>query len=86
MTESTVRPERIQHTIIVPASLDMVAVVGVGDEVLRAIEAEFPALDIHVRGNQITLTGGSGDLHLVKGGGGPSKDVDPNDPNAGAVV
>jgi phosphate starvation-inducible PhoH-like protein len=44
----------------------MVAVVGVGDEVLRAIEAEFPALDIHVRGNQITLTGGSSDLRLVE--------------------
>jgi len=66
MTESTLRPERIQHTVIVPASLDMVAVVGVGDEVLRAIEAEFPTMDIHVRGNQITLTGGSAELHLVE--------------------
>ena len=66
MTETPLRSERIQHTVIVPASLDMVAVVGVGDEVLRAIEAEFPTMDIHVRGNQITLTGGSGDLHLVE--------------------
>jgi phosphate starvation-inducible protein PhoH and related proteins len=66
MTESTLRSERIQHTVIVPASLDMVAVVGVGDEVLRAIEAEFPTMDIHVRGNQITLTGGSSQLHLVE--------------------
>ena len=66
MTETPLRSERIQHTVIVPASLDMVAVVGVGDEVLRAIEAEFPTMDIHVRGNQITLTGGSADLHLVE--------------------
>jgi phosphate starvation-inducible PhoH-like protein len=66
MTESPVRPERIQHTVIVPASLDMVAVVGVGDEVLRTIEAEFPALDIHVRGNQISLTGAARDLHLAE--------------------
>ena len=66
MTESPVRPERIQHTVIVPASLDMVAVVGVGDEVLRAIEAEFPDVDIHVRGNQITLGGSSADLLLVE--------------------
>ncbi len=66
MTEPTVRSERMQHTIIVPASLDMVAVVGVGDEVLRAIEAEFPAVDIHVRGNQMTLTGSSADLLLAE--------------------
>jgi phosphate starvation-inducible protein PhoH and related proteins len=66
MSETNVRPERIQHTVVVPASLDMVAVVGVGDEVLRAIEAEFPEVDIHVRGNQITLTGRSADLHLVE--------------------
>ena len=66
MTEPSVRPERIQHTVIVPASLDMVAVVGVGDEVLRAIEEEFPAVDVHVRGNEISLTGGWADLHLVE--------------------
>jgi phosphate starvation-inducible PhoH-like protein len=66
MTEPSLRAERIQHTVIVPASLDMVAVVGVGDEVLRAIETEFPSVDIHVRGNQISLTGGPADLHLVE--------------------
>ncbi len=66
MTESSVRAERIQHTVIVPASLDMVAVVGVGDEVLRAIEDEFPAVDIHVRGNQVSLTGSPADLHLAE--------------------
>ncbi len=66
MTESPVRSERIQHTVVVPASLDMVGVVGPGDDVLRAIEAEFPAVDVHVRGNEISLTGGSADLRLVE--------------------
>ncbi len=66
MTEPTPRPDRIQHTVVVPASLDMVNVIGVGDEVLRTIEAEFPAVDVHVRGNQITLTGGPADLHLAE--------------------
>jgi phosphate starvation-inducible protein PhoH and related proteins len=66
MTEPSVRLERIQHTVIVPASLDMVAVVGVDDEVLRTIEAEFPDVDVHVRGNQISLTGRSADLHVVE--------------------
>ena len=66
MTEPTMRPERIQHTVVVPSSLDMVAVVGVGDEVLRAIEAEFPDVDIHVRGNEISFTGAPTDLHLVE--------------------
>ncbi len=66
MTEHSLRSERIQHTVIVPASLDMVSVVGVGDEVLRALEAEFPDVDIHVRGNQISLTGSPADLHLAE--------------------
>ncbi|MCU0300687.1 MAG: PhoH family protein [Candidatus Nanopelagicales bacterium] len=66
MTEPSLRPARIQHTVVVPASLDMVAVVGVGDEVLRTIEAEFPGVDIHVRGNQISLTGAATDLHLAE--------------------
>src|SRR5690625_762030 len=35
----------------------MVSLLGRGDEVLRAIEAGFTDVDIHVRGNLITLTG-----------------------------
>ncbi|MBI1378594.1 MAG: AAA family ATPase [Frankiales bacterium] len=46
-----------QATIVVPASLDMVSVLGSGDENLRVIERAFPSVDVHVRGNRITVSG-----------------------------
>ncbi len=42
--------------ITVPASIDMVNVLGPRDEFLRILERELDA-DIHVRGNEVTLTG-----------------------------
>ena len=41
------------HTVVVPNSIDMVSVLGPGDEHLRLIERAFEAA-IHVRGNRIT--------------------------------
>ena len=55
----------IQATIAVPASLDMVTVLGSGDELIRVVESGFPAVDLHVRGNQITLTGEAAEVALV---------------------
>ena len=55
-----------QATIIVPASQPMVAVLGSGDELLRVIEAQFPAADIHVRGNEMTIVGSAEDVGLVE--------------------
>lgn len=43
--------------VTVPASQPMVGLLGVGDEVLREIERCFVDVDVHVRGNQITLSG-----------------------------
>jgi phosphate starvation-inducible PhoH-like protein len=54
-----------QTTIVVPASLDMVTLLGSGDELLRVVERGFPAADIHVRGNQITVTGEAAEVALV---------------------
>jgi len=42
--------------VTVPGSIPMVGVVGAGDEFLRLLERTLAA-DIHVRGNEITLTG-----------------------------
>jgi phosphate starvation-inducible PhoH-like protein len=42
--------------LAVPASIDMIGVLGPGDEFLRLLEKSLDA-DIHVRGNQVTLTG-----------------------------
>ena len=46
-----------------PASLDMVNVLGPGDEFLRILERELDA-GIHVRGNEITLTGSPSAVEL----------------------
>jgi phosphate starvation-inducible PhoH-like protein len=43
----------------------MVDLLGRGDEVLRAVEAGFPAVDVHVRGNLVRLAGPQGDVALV---------------------
>ncbi len=43
----------------------MVELLGRGDEVLLAIEAGFRAVDIHARGNEISLAGPAGDVALV---------------------
>ncbi|HEX6515170.1 MAG TPA: PhoH family protein [Nocardioidaceae bacterium] len=54
-----------QHTIVVPASIPMVALLGPGDEHLALIEKAFKA-DVHVRGNQITLRGESAEVALAE--------------------
>ena len=42
----------------------MVSLLGSGDELLRVIERAFDA-DIHVRGNEITITGAPAETALV---------------------
>jgi phosphate starvation-inducible PhoH-like protein len=46
----------VRATLTVPDSVSMVALLGSGDELLRLIEAEVDA-DVHVRGNEIAVTG-----------------------------
>ncbi|MDH5278101.1 MAG: PhoH family protein, partial [Actinomycetota bacterium] len=55
-----------EHRILVPASLDMVGLLGTADEFLRAVEGAFPRADIHVRGNEIRLAGDPDDVELVE--------------------
>ncbi len=52
--------------ITIPAAHPMVAVLGHGDGILRVVEKQLPSLDIHVRGNEITVTGPQGDVELVR--------------------
>jgi phosphate starvation-inducible PhoH-like protein len=54
-----------KHTVVVPASINMVSLLGPGDEHLSLIENAFGA-DVHVRGNQITLNGESSQIALVE--------------------
>ncbi len=54
-----------RHTIVIPNSVPVVAVLGPGDEFLTIIEREFKA-DIHARGNEITLAGDRGEVALIE--------------------
>ena len=50
--------------VTVPASVEMVNILGPGDEFLRILERELDA-GIHVRGNQITLSGSHAAVDLA---------------------
>jgi len=54
-----------RHTVVVPNSINMVSLLGPGDEHLTIIEQAFDA-DIHVRGNRITLYGEPGEVALAE--------------------
>jgi phosphate starvation-inducible protein PhoH and related proteins len=67
MTESSTggAVARTRHVVVVPNSINMVSVLGPGDEHLSLIETAFAA-DIHVRGNRITLNGEHGEVALAE--------------------
>jgi phosphate starvation-inducible protein PhoH and related proteins len=49
-------PAAVRTTITVPDSVSMVALLGSADELLRLVEDEVDT-DVHVRGNEIAVTG-----------------------------
>ncbi|MFI6498399.1 PhoH family protein [Nonomuraea typhae] len=55
-TRRAAPPSRTQAKVLVPDEYPMVSLLGSRDELLRVIEGSFRA-DIHVRGNEITITG-----------------------------
>ncbi|MBN6053011.1 PhoH family protein [Nonomuraea sp. RK-328] len=55
-TRRTAPPTRTQAKVLIPDEYPMVSLLGSRDELLRVIESAFRA-DIHVRGNEITVTG-----------------------------
>ncbi|MFC8923698.1 PhoH family protein [Cellulosimicrobium sp. NPDC057127] len=56
---------RVEHRIVIPGHVPMVALLGSGDSVLRAVEDGFPSVDVHVRGNEISVTGAAGEVALA---------------------
>ena len=54
------------HTVVIPDDVPMVALLGPRDELLRTLERAFPTTVIHVRGNELTMTGPSADIALVE--------------------
>ena len=56
----------VQHTIVVPAGVPMVSLLGSGDELLRVVESAFSDVDILARGNEITVQGPPSSVALVE--------------------
>ncbi len=54
-----------RHTIVIPSSVPVVAVLGAGDEFVTIMEREFDA-DIHVRGNEVNVAGDRGEVALIE--------------------
>ncbi|HEX7739135.1 MAG TPA: PhoH family protein [Marmoricola sp.] len=55
----------ISHAVTIPNSINMVALLGPGDEHLALIERAFDA-DVHVRGNRVTLRGPQHEVALAE--------------------
>ncbi|MGN6606361.1 MAG: PhoH family protein [Jatrophihabitans sp.] len=60
LSETTAGTDRVSTTLVVPGEQAMVALLGSRDELLRVIEARLDS-DIHVRGNEITISGRAAD-------------------------
>jgi phosphate starvation-inducible PhoH-like protein len=58
--------QQASANFVVPAKHPMVTVLGSGDALLRVIEEAFPAVDIHVRGNEVRATGDPAEVALVQ--------------------
>jgi phosphate starvation-inducible protein PhoH and related proteins len=54
------------HTVVINPDVSMVALLGPRDELLRTIERAFPKVDIHVRGNELTLAGPRAEIALLE--------------------
>ena len=48
-----------------PPPIEMVTLLGPRDELLRTMERQFPLVDTHVRGNEMTFHGPAGELEII---------------------
>jgi phosphate starvation-inducible protein PhoH and related proteins len=53
------------YKVLVPGEHSMVALLGVGDELLKIVERAFPEVAIHVRGNELSITGAPDETERV---------------------
>src|SRR4051812_18849454 len=60
------RGQQAVHKIVVPSDVAMVSLLGARDELLRTVERAFPRADVHVRGNEVTISGPHGEVALVE--------------------
>jgi phosphate starvation-inducible PhoH-like protein len=62
--DASLPTDQVVSRMTVPPEQSMVSLLGSGDEVLRTVE-RLIASDVHVRGNEITLTGSAADNALA---------------------
>lgn len=60
------REQFVTATVDVPTSVDLVAVLGPSDKVLRIIEKGFPQVDIIAYGRRISIAGPTGQVPVVQ--------------------
>ena len=65
MTDTNSGDLQTRHTVVVPNSINMVSLLGPGDEFLGIMEGAF-SIELHVRGNRITLRGEPGEVALAE--------------------
>jgi phosphate starvation-inducible PhoH-like protein len=66
MTSTNPDVRTAQAKIVIPEQFLMVTVLGTGDSLLKVIETAYPDLDIHARGNRVTVTGDRAEVRLVQ--------------------
>src|SRR5690625_415972 len=66
MTDRSTHTGQITSTITVADQRALMALLGRADENLRYIEQQSPGVDLHVRGDTITITGGNGKVHVTE--------------------
>ncbi|WP_051326216.1 PhoH family protein [Glycomyces tenuis] len=66
MTDRSTQTGQITSTITVADQRALMALLGRADENLRYIERRSPGVDVHVRGDTITITGVNGQAHATE--------------------
>ncbi len=66
MTDRSTHTGQITSTITVADQRALMALLGRADENLRYIERRSPGVDLHVRGDTITITGVNGKVHVAE--------------------
>ncbi|WP_100446357.1 PhoH family protein [Glycomyces xiaoerkulensis] len=66
MTDRSTQTGQITSTITVADQRALMALLGRADENLRYIENRSPGVDLHVRGDTITITGVNGEAHATE--------------------
>ncbi len=56
---------QVTHRVVIPSNAAMAALSGPSDNVLRAVEVGFANVDVHARGNEVTIQGPAAQVEVV---------------------